>query len=110
VGDGRGAQLSTSGPGAGTGLLAELAPRRIGIVLLTGIGDVVHGLPLALDVKRHSPRTEVVWIGEPAPAEVVRHHPAVDRVVVFRKGAGLKGIMALRSWRCAVSWPRCAAT
>jgi heptosyltransferase I len=73
-----------------------VAPRRVGIVLLTGIGDVVHGLPLALDVKRHAPETEVVWIAEPAPAEVVRHHPAVDRVVVFRKGAGLRGLLALR--------------
>jgi heptosyltransferase I len=96
VGDERGAGLSDARAGLTPGLLSELRPRRVGIVLLTGIGDVVHGLPLALDVKRHAPDTEVVWIGEPAPAEVVRHHPAVDRVVVFRKGAGVRGIMDLR--------------
>lgn len=73
-----------------------MAPRRVGIVLLTGIGDVVHGLPLALDIKRHAPDTEVVWVAEPAPAEVLRHHPGVDHVVVFRKGAGLRGLRQLR--------------
>lgn len=67
----------------------------MGIVLLTGIGDVVHGLPLACDLKRDDPECEVVWVAEPAPAEVLRHHPAVDRVVVFRKRAGLAGVREL---------------
>lgn len=71
------------------------APRRVGIVLLTGIGDVVHGLPLANDLKRRDPHTEVVWVAEPAPAEVVRHHPSVDHVVVFHKGQGLRGVLRL---------------
>lgn len=64
-------------------------------MLLTGIGDVVHGLPLARDLKRADPGREVVWIAEPAPAQVVLHHPDVDRVVVFRKSEGLRGVMAV---------------
>lgn len=81
--------------------------RRVGIVLLTGIGDVVHGLPLANDIKRHAPGTEVVWVAEPAPAEVLRHHPAVDQVVVFDKSAGARGVVKLlrdlRALRCDIS-------
>ena len=65
-------------------------------MLLTGIGDVVHGLPLASDLKRRAPGVEVVWIAEPAPAEVVRGHPDVDHVVAYRKHAGLRGIAELR--------------
>jgi heptosyltransferase I len=68
----------------------------VGIVLLSGIGDVVHGLPIACDLKRQDPEREIVWIAEGAPAEVVRHHPAVDRVVVFDKRAGLRGAQALQ--------------
>jgi len=66
------------------------------VVHLTGIGDVVHGLPIANDLKREDPRRTVVWVAEPAPAEVLRHHPAVDEIVVFRKRRGLAGAMELR--------------
>lgn len=79
-----------------TTLLHPARSRRVGIVLLSGIGDVVHGLPIACDLKRDDPEREVVWIAQRAPAEVVRHHPAVDRVVVFDKGAGLRGARALQ--------------
>ena len=79
-----------------TPLLHPARSRRVGIVLLSGIGDVVHGLPIACDLKRQDPEREIVWIAERAPAEVVRHHPAVDRVVVFDKGAGLRGVWELR--------------
>lgn len=65
-------------------------------MLLSGIGDVVHGLPLALDVKDLHPGHEVTWVAEPAPAEVLRHHPAVDRIVVYRTRDGLAGLRALR--------------
>ncbi len=67
------------------------------IVLLSGLGDVVRGLPIANDLKRAQPSCSVLWVAEPAPAEVLRHHPAVDEVVVFRKSLGHRGIVALRA-------------
>jgi heptosyltransferase I len=78
------------------GLLRSHRDREVVIVLLTGIGDVVHGLPIACDLVRDDPSRSVVWVAEPVPAGVVRHHPAVDHVVVFRKGRGLEGIRELR--------------
>jgi len=77
-------------------LLSGDGPRHVCIVLLSGIGDVVHGLPLALDVKALDPAHRVTWVAEPAPAEVLRHHPAVDRIVVYRTRDGLSGLRALR--------------
>jgi heptosyltransferase I len=71
-------------------------PRRVCIVLLSGIGDVVHGLPLALDIKAIDADIEVTWVAETAPAEVLEHHPAVDRVITFDSRAGLAGVRALR--------------
>lgn len=83
-------------PRSDTSLLAAYPGGRICVVLLSGIGDVVHGLPLANDLKRNDPRRSIVWVAEPAPAEVLRHHPAVDEIVVFRKSSGLAGIRQLR--------------
>lgn len=86
------------------GLLSSHSPRRVCFVLLTGIGDVVHGLPLASDLRRQPSPPELVWVAEPAPAEVLRNHPAVDRVIVFEKRRGLRGLRALvtdfRNLRC----------
>lgn len=77
------------------GLLHPRRSRRVCIVLLTGIGDVVHGLPLANDLKRSSPARQVVWVAEPAPAQVLAHHPSVDDVVIFHKRRGIAGVRDL---------------
>ncbi len=89
---GRPRVVGPSGP-----VLLEESARRVCIVLLSGIGDVVHGLPLANDLKRRRPDIEVVWIAEPAPAQVLKHHPAVDRTIVYRTHSGLEGVRELRA-------------
>ena len=68
---------------------------RVCIVLLSGIGDVVHGLPIAMALKRDRPDRRIVWVAQPAPAQVVEHHPAVDEVVVYRPEAGLQALRTL---------------
>ena len=68
---------------------------RIGIVQLAGIGDVVHALPIANDLKRSDPSRRVLWIAEPAPARVLEHHPSVDEIVVFDKARGLESVIDL---------------
>lgn len=78
-------------------VLPDVSPRHVCIVLLSGIGDVVHGLPLALDLKDLDPDIQVTWVAEAAPAQVLAHHPAVDRIVVFDSRAGLSGVRALHA-------------
>lgn len=85
----------TVGPD-GPVLLERGETRRVCIVLLSGVGDVVHGLPLAWDLKSVDADIEVVWVAEPAPAQVLARHPAVDRVVVYRTPDGLRGVRDLR--------------
>jgi len=68
---------------------------NLAVVLLTGIGDVVHGLPLVNALQTHRPDLHLTWIAEPAPAQVLEHHPTVDRIVVFRKGDGVGGVYRL---------------
>lgn len=77
---------------------ADLLPSpggHVAVVLLTGVGDVVHGLPLVNALKSHRPDLAVTWIAEAAPAQVLKHHPAVDRTVIFRKDRGIRGVVAL---------------
>lgn len=70
--------------------------RDVCVVLLTGIGDVVHGLPVVNALKRDDPARRITWIVEPPAAPLLAHHPAVDDVVVFRKKDGARGVAALR--------------
>jgi heptosyltransferase I len=72
-------------------------PRHVCIVLLTGLGDVVHGLPVVNALKRAWPETRITWVVEPMPAGILAPHPAIDRVVVYEKKKGLRGIRELWS-------------
>jgi heptosyltransferase I len=62
--------------------------KRIGIVMLSALGDAVHVLPLLTAIKRQWPDAEITWVTQPGPAALVRGHPALDRLVVFNRERG----------------------
>lgn len=68
---------------------------RVCIVLLTGLGDVVNGLPLVNALKDHDPSLHITWVVEPMASAVLRPHPSVDEVVVYRKKLGARGVWEL---------------
>ncbi len=70
---------------------------RICFVLLTGVGDAVHGLAVVNAIKDQVPFCHLTWVAEPPAADLVSPHPSVDRTVVFRKSAGARGVAEL--WR-----------
>jgi heptosyltransferase I len=70
--------------------------RRICIVMMSAIGDAVHVLPVVTALKRHEPDARITWILQPGPASLVRGHPDVDEIIVFEKGRGWHGLVALR--------------
>lgn len=76
---------------------SEGRTERVCLVLLSGIGDVVHGLPLVNALKRDDPGRRVTWVVQPTPGALLEGHPAVDEVVLFDRHAGWKGVLAL--WR-----------
>ena len=75
---------------------APVRLERVCVVLLTGLGDVVHGLPVATALRRAGVTRDVTWVAEPMPAQLLAGHPAVDRVVEFRRRDGWRGVAALR--------------
>ncbi|HEX2204666.1 MAG TPA: glycosyltransferase family 9 protein [Longimicrobium sp.] len=70
---------------------------RVCVVLLTGLGDVVHGLPIVNALKDHDPARRITWVVEPMAAPLLSPHPSIDEVVVYRKKDGLEGVRDL--WR-----------
>ena len=83
--------MSWNAPGAG------LASERICLILLSGIGDVVHGLPIVNALKRNDPDRHITWVVESLSAPLLRPHRAVDEVITFDRRKGLSEVISL--WR-----------
>jgi len=63
--------------------------KTILIVKTSSLGDVVHNLPVASDIRRHFPDASIDWVVEELYAPLVALHAAVRRVIP----------VALRRWR-----------
>ena len=69
---------------------------RIGIVMMSAVGDAVHVLPVLNALKRHSPDSRITWVLQPGAASLVRGHPAVDDIVIFDRALGWRAYAAVR--------------
>lgn len=70
---------------------------RIGLVMMSAVGDAVHALPVVNAIKRHAPASRLTWILQPGPATLVRGHPAVDEIIEFDRSKGLRAFTEIRS-------------
>lgn len=69
---------------------------RILIIRLSAVGDVVRALPALHALREAYPGAQIDWAVERKSADVVRGHPALDKVWVIERGAGL--FKAVRSF------------
>jgi heptosyltransferase I len=69
---------------------------RVGIVMMSAVGDAVHVLPLLTALKRHSPATHISWVLQPGAASLVRGHAAVDEIIPFDRSLGWRAYPAIR--------------
>ncbi len=67
-------------------------PRKILIVKLGSIGDVVNTLPFVNAVKAARPEWQLGWLIEPKSFPIVEGHPAVDRFIVYKRGEGVTAV------------------
>jgi len=70
---------------------------RIGLVMMSAVGDAVHALPVVNAIKRRAPASHLTWILQPGPASLVRGHPAVDEIVEFDRTKGLRAFTDIRA-------------
>jgi heptosyltransferase I len=78
-------------------MLSLRGDERIGLVMMSAVGDAVHALPVVNAIKRHAPKSHLTWILQPGPATLVRGHPSVDEIVEFDRSKGLSAFTSIRS-------------
>ncbi|KIX12925.1 lipopolysaccharide heptosyltransferase II [Dethiosulfatarculus sandiegensis] len=74
--------------------------KRILIVKLSALGDVVQSLPVAMAIKKHWPDSRLDWLVESPSVGLVQGHPAVDRVLIsprYLVGKGKNGYIQVVS-------------
>ncbi len=62
--------------------------RRLGILRLSAIGDVIHALPMAHGLRRTFPQAHITWVIQPGPGRLLEGHPAVDSTLLFPRRRG----------------------
>lgn len=60
--------------------------KRILIIRLSAIGDVVMASGLLPALRRRWPEAHIAWLVEPVAAELLRGHPLLDEVIVWPRG------------------------
>jgi heptosyltransferase I len=60
--------------------------RKILLIKLSAVGDVVHTIPVLNKLRRRYPAAQLDWLVTPAIAELLRHNPAISNVIEFTRG------------------------
>jgi len=71
----------------------KLASLSILIILMGSLGDITRGLCLVSHIKTNLPGSCITWLVEPKWADLVRFHPQIDKVIIFK-----------RAWRISALW------
>lgn len=58
-------------------------PRRVLIILLGAIGDVVRALPLLGRMRRAWPQAHIAWAVEPKSQPIIQDHPWLNQLIVY---------------------------
>ena len=70
---------------ADTAALQSAEFSRILLIKLSGLGDVVHTLPVLVKLRARYPKARIDWLITSEHAEIVRGHPALSNVIPFAR-------------------------
>ena len=82
--------------------LTRPAPRRILIVRLSALGDIVMASGLIPALHARFPKAEISWVCEPVCAPLLAHNPRLKQVITWPRGewqAMLKARRYMALWR-----------
>jgi lipopolysaccharide heptosyltransferase I len=68
---------------------------RILIIRLSGIGDVVHTLPLLGALRKRYPRAYIAWLVQKKAEQLLLGHPYLDELIVFERDTWISGLLPL---------------
>lgn len=72
-------------------------PKKILVIRLSSIGDIILTTPLLRSLKKKFPTSQVTFLIKKQYAELLQYSPYVDRLISFDQAAGLKGWKAIAS-------------
>ncbi len=72
---------------------------RILLVKTSSLGDVIHNLPVASDIRRCFPEANIDWLVEESFAEIPRLHPAIHQVIPVAMRRWRKSLLSRTAWR-----------
>ena len=81
---------------------------RVLLVKTSSLGDVVHNLPVASDIRRVFPDATIDWVVEEGFAEIPRLHPAVAKVIPVAARRWRKSPLSPATWREIGAYRRAA--
>lgn len=82
---------------------------RLLLVKTSSLGDVIHNLPVASDIRRAWPEAVIDWVVEENFAEIPRLHPAVSRVIPVAVRRWRKSLLSPATWREIGTYRRLAS-
>lgn len=82
---------------------------RIQLVKTSSLGDVIHNLPVASDIRRALPDAQIDWVVEENFAEIPRLHPAVTKVIPVAVRRWRKALLSPATWRAIGAFRRLAS-
>jgi lipopolysaccharide heptosyltransferase I len=61
--------------------LMDVSPRRILVIKLSSLGDIVHSLPAVAALRKRFPSAHISWLVKPQWASILEGNPDVDEVL-----------------------------
>lgn len=72
---------------------------RILLIKMSSLGDVVHNMPVATDIRRQLPDAAIDWVVEEQYVPLVRMHSAVDRILPIALRRWRRNLLSGANWR-----------
>lgn len=72
---------------------------KVLLVKTSSLGDVIHNLPVASDLRHNFPNAEIHWLVEEQYVPIVEMHPGVDRVIPVALRRWRKAPWLIQNWR-----------
>jgi heptosyltransferase-1 len=72
---------------------------RILLIKMSSLGDVIHNMPVATDIRRQLPDAIIDWVVEEQYVPLVRMHSAVDRILPIALRRWRRNLLSGANWR-----------
>jgi heptosyltransferase-1 len=79
--------------------IGRSSPRNILLVKTSSLGDVIHNLPVASDLRAHFPDVCMDWVVEEGFAQIPRLHPGVREIIPVALRRWKQHVLSPATWR-----------